>query len=119
MDALFWNSLTARCMLNAGTGIYLYPDAMLTHFKDKLSLSGHIYMIGGSTSRRQPENSSWVVTRIKVGSGAISRIQLLLELTSGPAAASLQNMIAVCGGSSKGSLNSTCQVYSVPDKTYV
>ncbi len=106
-------------MPNAGTGIYLYPAEMLTHFKDKLSLSGHIYMIGGSTSLRLPENSSRVVTRINLGSGVISRTQPLLEPTSGPAVASLQNMIAVCGGSSKGSLNSLCQVYSVPDETYV
>ncbi len=102
-------------MLNAGTGIYLYTVGLLTHLKDELLLSGHIYMIGGSINLQLPESSSRVVTC----GGVISRTQPLLEPTSGPAAASLLNMIAVCGGSSNGSLSSTCQVYSVPDKTYV
>ncbi len=106
-------------MLNAGTGIYLYTVGLLTHLKDELLLSGHIYMIGGSINLRLPTSSSRVVTCINLGSGVISRTQPLLEPTSGPAAASLLNMIAVGGGSSNGSLSSTCQVYSVPDKTYV
>ncbi len=103
----------------ADTVIYLCPIVLFNILIAKISLSGHIYVIGGSTNMRLPENSSRVVTRINLGSGAISRTQPLIEPTSGPAAASLQNMIAVCGGSPNGSSVSTCQVYSVLNKTYV
>ncbi len=68
---------------------------------------------------RLPENSSRVVMRINLGSGVISRTQPLLQPTSGPAVASSQDMIAVCGGSSNESLISTCQVFSITETRYV
>ncbi len=106
-------------MLNVGTDIHLGLAVMCKHLKDELLHSGHIYIIGGSTNLRLPENSSRVVTCINLGSGVISRTQPLLEPTSGPAVASSQNTIAVCGGSSNGSLVSTCQVYSITDTMHV
>ncbi len=72
-------------------------------------------MIGGSANERLPESSSRIVTGINVGTGFLSRA----EPTSGPAVASSQIMFAVCGGSSNGSLTSTCQVYSITETTYV
>ncbi len=68
---------------------------------------------------RLPENSSRVVMRLNLGTCGISRIQPLLEPTSRPAVASSQNMIVVCGGSSKGSPTSICQIYSITEKKYV
>ncbi len=106
-------------MVNTEIGIYLCPAVKFKHLKAKMLLSGHIYVIGGSTNMRLPENSSRVVTRINLGSGFISRTEPLLEPTSGPSVAYLQDMIAVCGGSSNGSLISTCQVYSIIEATYV
>ncbi len=89
------------------------------HLIANVLFSGHIYVIGGSTNMRLPENSTRVVTRINLGSGAIARTQPLLEQMSGPAVASSQSMIAVCGGSSNESLISTCQVFSITETRYV
>ncbi len=77
---------------------------MFKHLQAKVLISGHIYVIGGSTKMRLPENSSRVVTRINLGSGVTSNTQSLLEPTSGPAVTSSHDMIAVWGGSSNGSL---------------
>ncbi len=106
-------------MVNTEIGIDECPAVKFKHLNAKMLLLGHIYVIGGSTNHWLPENSSRVVTRINLGNGVISRTQPLLEPTSGPTVASSQNMIAVCGGSSNGSLTSTCQVFSIANMTYV
>ncbi len=94
-------------------------NCIFKHLIANVLFSGHINVIGGSTNMRLPENSSRVVTRINLGSGAISRTQPFLEPMSGPAVASSQNMIAVCGGSSNESFISTCQVFSMTETRYV
>ncbi len=119
MDALFGLFLNTQYILYVEAFIFLNRTALFKLLIANVLFSGHIYVIGGSTNMRLPENSSRVVSRINLGSGAISRTQPLLEPTSGPAVASSQNMIAVCGGSSNGSLVSTCQVYSITETMYV
>ncbi len=82
--------------------------------------AGNIYLIGGSTNPRSPEDASRVTTRVNLQNSRIERVQPLPEATSRSAAVTSPNAIAICGGvSTSSAVISNCQVYSLITATYV
>ncbi len=77
-----------------------------------VSVIGAIYLIGGNVNERLPNVGSKVVSRLDLRSGRIQRAQPLPEATLCPAVATSSNAIAVCGGISNESPDSSCQIYS-------
>ncbi len=71
-----------------------------------------VYLIGGSTDERNPENASTAVTRICLSRSFVRRVAPLPVAIWRPAVATAPNMIAVCGGTNDGVPLPNCQVYS-------